>query len=100
VPNWKIASGLDTHLPSPQTEQPPGGVAGHAFVAVVGFGVVGFGVVGCGVLVIGFDVVGSGVMGADVVGTGVLGTPTALQSHIPIRVGKTEQYWTISCLPA
>jgi hypothetical protein len=32
VPNWNVASGLETHLPSPQTEQPPAGVTGHSAI--------------------------------------------------------------------
>jgi hypothetical protein len=65
VPNWNIASGLDTHLPSPQIEQPPAGVAGHEFLIGVG----------CGV---GFNVVGFGVVGVGGVGAGVVGTAAEL----------------------
>ena len=112
VPNWKIAFGLETHLPSPQTEQPPKGVAGHAFgtvvglrvvgVVVAGFVVVGADVVGLvvvGAAVVGADVVGADVVGADVVGVAVAGAPTVLHSHTPMMVKIDEQTWTISCLP-
>jgi hypothetical protein len=89
VPNWKIALGFVTHLPSPQTEQPPAGIPGHAFEAVVGLREVGavvegLVVVGADVLgadVVGADVVGADVVAADVVGTGVAGAPTELHSH-------------------
>ena len=117
VPNWKIAFGLEIHLPSPQIEQPPKGVAGHAFGTVVGLRVVGvvvagFVVVGADVVglvvvgaavvgadVVGADVVGADGVGADVVGVGVAGAPTVLHSHTPMMVKIDEQTWTISCLP-
>ncbi len=81
MPNWKIASGFDTHFPSPQIEHPPAGVAGHEFVPGVGSGVLGL------------DGVGAG-------GAGGGGAPPSLHSQTSIIEEMPAQLSTISCLPA